>query len=124
MSMLESSEYRIVAASLRTLADQAEAEANAIDNGEPRSCGIKGVDMELMVLQLAMLNDGTINKGMVAEILGKSPRMVEKYVADGTIPQGMEEKHGHAQRWNRALIEYLANQKRFIRKKAKQYGLL
>lgn len=124
MSMLESSEYRIVAASLRTLADQAEAEANAIDNGEPRSCGIKGVDMELMVLQLAMLNDGTINKGMVAEILGKSPRMVEKYVADGTIPQGMEEKHGHAQRWNCALIEYIANKKRFFRKQAKKYGLL
>lgn len=124
MSMLVSSEYRIVAASLRTLADQAEAEANAIDNGEPRSCGIKGVDMELMVLQLAMLNDGTINKGMVAEILGKSPRMVEKYVADGTIPQGMEEKHGHAQRWNRALIEYIANKKRFFRKQAKKYGLL
>lgn len=122
--MLESSEYRIVAASLRTLADKAEAEAKAIESGEPRSCGIKGVDLELMLLQLAMLNDGTINKGMVAEILGKSPRMVEKYVADGTIPQGMEEKHGHAQRWSRALIEYIANKKRFLRKQAKKYGIL
>lgn len=122
--MLEASEYRIVAASLRTLADKAEAEAQAIEEGKPRSCGIKGVDLELMLLQLAMLNDGTINKGMVAEILGKSPRMVEKYVADGTIPSGMEEKYTHAHRWSRALIEYIANKKRFLRKQAKKYGLL
>lgn len=122
--MLESSEYRIVAASLRTLADKAEIEAQAIDEGKPRSCGIKGVDLELMLLQLAILNDGTINKGMVAEILGKSPRVVERYVANGTIPSGVEEKYTHTQRWSRAMIEFIANKKRFLRKQAKKYGLL
>lgn len=122
--MLESSEYRIVAAALRALADKAEKEADAIEQGKPGTCGLKAVDIELMLLQSTMLNEGTINKGTVADILGKSTKSVEKYIEDGIIPHGMEEKHSHSHRWSRAMIEFIASKKAYVKRQARKYGLL
>jgi hypothetical protein len=122
--MLESSQYRIIAASLESLAREARREADAIDNGLPRECGISGLDLELLLLQATMMHDGTINKGMVAEILGKSVKSVELYIANGKLPEGIEEKHGHGKRWSRAMVEYIANKKAYIRKQAKRFGII
>lgn len=122
--MLESSQYRIIAASLECLAREAREEADAIDKGLPRKCGLSGLDLEILLLQATMLHDGTINKGMVAEILGKSQKSVEAYIADGKLPEGMEEKYSHSKRWSKAMIEFIANKKAYIHKQAKKFGII
>lgn len=115
--------YRIVEAGLRALADKTHECVVAQEQGKPIPCGLSEMDLELVELLVAMMNDTQANKGWCANELGKSVSSFEKYVASGKIPDGIHDQFGHEKKWNKSLIRFFANKKAFIRKQAKKYGI-
>lgn len=123
MLMSQLINYRIIEAGLKALTDQAHECVVAQEQGKPIPCGLSEMDLTLVELLIAMMNDTQANKGWCANELGKSVSSFEKYVASGKIPDGIHDQFGHEKKWNKALIRFFANKKAFVKREAKKYGI-